>query len=41
MERGVEKDVQKAMYHLKMAVINGDGRSRCFLAKYEMKIGNI
>ena len=41
MERVVEKDVQKAMYHLKMAVINGDGRSKCFLAKYEMKIGNI
>ncbi|KAL7531819.1 hypothetical protein ACHAXR_005649 [Thalassiosira sp. AJA248-18] len=40
IERGVEKDVKKAIYHLEMAAIKGDARSRCELGHYEGKMGN-
>ena len=38
--RGVEKDISKAIYHLEMAAMAGDGRSRCELGVIEQKFGN-
>ena len=32
--------MKKAIYHLEMAAIKGDGRSRCFLGRYEGDMGN-
>lgn len=40
-ERGVEKDMAKAIFHLEMAAIKGDPRSRCMLGCYEAKRGNL
>ncbi|KAL9182861.1 hypothetical protein ACHAXT_004140 [Thalassiosira profunda] len=39
-ERGVKKDMTKAIYHLEMAAVLGDPRSRCLLGRYESEIGN-
>ena len=39
-ERGVEKDEEKAIFHLETAAIMGDAASRCELGRYEQTMGN-
>ena len=39
-ERGVEKDLTKAMFHLETAAILGDDAARCDLGRHEQTMGN-
>ena len=38
---GVERDMKKAIYHLEISAIKGDGGSRCALKNLESSLGNL